>query len=60
MKTNKSYSKRIRITKNGKLMARHPGQNHYNGLESGGEKRNKAGEQIMNVTSRIRRRFLSY
>ncbi len=40
-------------------MARNPGQNHYNGLESGGEKRNKAGNQLLSVTTRIRRRFLS-
>ncbi len=30
IKTNKSYSKRLRVTKNGKLMARKPGQNHFN------------------------------
>lgn len=30
VKTNKSFTKRIRVTKNGKLMARKPGQGHYN------------------------------
>lgn len=59
MKTNKSYTKRVRVTKNGKLMARRPGQNHYNGLESGGEKRNKAGEKSLSVNTRVRRRFFS-
>ena len=29
-KTNKSLTKRIKITKNGKLVARKPGQNHFN------------------------------
>lgn len=30
MKTNKSYSKRIKVTKNGKTLTRTPGHNHYN------------------------------
>ena len=35
MKTNKSYSKRLRVTKKGKIIARAPGQNHFNAKESG-------------------------
>lgn len=34
MKTNKSYTKRIKVTKNGKILARKPGQSHYNAKES--------------------------
>ncbi|MEA1929845.1 MAG: 50S ribosomal protein L35 [Patescibacteria group bacterium] len=34
MKTNKSYSKRLRVTKTGKLMARKTGQNHFNAKAS--------------------------
>ena len=30
MKTNKSFTKRMKITKNGKLKARKPGFNHFN------------------------------
>ncbi len=30
MKTNKSYLKRIKVTKNGKLLTRKIGQNHFN------------------------------
>jgi ribosomal protein L35 len=33
MKTNKSYSKRLKLTKNGKVIARHTGQNHFNAKE---------------------------
>ena len=29
-KTNKSYSKRLRITKNGKILSRKAGKNHFN------------------------------
>ncbi|MFM2357661.1 MAG: Ribosomal protein [Candidatus Parcubacteria bacterium] len=34
MKTNKSYTKRIRVTKNGKMLARKAGHNHFNAKES--------------------------
>ncbi|MBI5140430.1 MAG: 50S ribosomal protein L35 [Candidatus Vogelbacteria bacterium] len=30
MKTNKSYSKRIKVTKSGKVLARKPGKCHFN------------------------------
>lgn len=30
MKSNKSYLKRIKVTKNGKLVTRKAGQNHFN------------------------------
>ena len=34
MKTNKSYTKRMKITKNGKLIVRTPGFNHFNAKQS--------------------------
>jgi len=34
MKTNKSYTKRLKVTKNGKLIARKPGFNHFNAKQS--------------------------
>jgi ribosomal protein L35 len=34
MKTNKSYSKRLKISKNGKLISRKPGFNHFNAKQS--------------------------
>lgn len=34
MKTNKSYSKRLKVTKNGKIIARKPGFNHFNAKQS--------------------------
>lgn len=34
MKTNKSYSKRLKLTKNGKVIARKPGFNHFNAKQS--------------------------
>lgn len=39
MKTNKSYMKRLRVTKKGKIISRVPGQNHFNAKRSGKETR---------------------
>jgi ribosomal protein L35 len=58
MKTNKSYSKRIRVTRKGKLMARAKGQNHFNAKESGAQRRAKRGPVQISLTMKVRRRFL--
>ena len=58
MKTNKSFSKRIRVTRNGKVMARRVGQGHFNAKESAGTKGAKKGNQELNLTTAVRRRFL--
>ena len=34
IKTNKSLTKRLKITKNGKILARRPGFNHFNAKQS--------------------------
>lgn len=34
MKTNKSITKRLKVTKNGKVVGRKAGQNHFNAKES--------------------------
>jgi ribosomal protein L35 len=59
MKTNKSYTKRIRVTKNKKLVARKPGQNHFNAKEGGRTKGEKGRSQNLVVSKNIRRSFLS-
>ena len=33
-KTNKSYTKRLKVTPTGKILARKPGFNHYNAKQS--------------------------
>lgn len=59
MKTNKSYSKRIRVTRNGKLIARAKGQNHFNAKQSGNKRRAKRATVSLALSKRIRNRFLS-
>ena len=58
MKTNKSYTKRIRVTRNGKLMVRAKGQNHFNAKQGGAKRRSKRRAVSLTLSARIRRRFL--
>ena len=59
MKTNKSFTKRIRVTKNGTLIARKPGQDHFNAKERGRTKSVKRRANILTVPKRIIRQYLS-
>lgn len=58
MKTNKSFTKRIRVTKQGKLVARRAGQNHFNSRQTGEQRLRRKRTQIINLTKRTIRRFL--
>lgn len=58
MKTNKSFTKRIRVTKNGKLIARKPGQNHFNAKESGSKQLKRKGPNFITMTNKAKSRFL--
>lgn len=58
MKTNKSFTKRIRVTKNGKLVARKPGQNHFNARQSGRQRLARKRSQTLTMSERLMRRFL--
>ena len=58
MKTNKSYTKRIRVTKTGKLIARKPGQNHFNAKASGSTRTAKRRTTTLSLTAKVQRRFL--
>ncbi|HUX80761.1 MAG TPA: 50S ribosomal protein L35 [Candidatus Paceibacterota bacterium] len=58
MKTNKSYTKRIRVTRTGKLMARKVGQNHFNAKQSGSKRNSKRRAVSLSLTAKVIRRFL--
>jgi ribosomal protein L35 len=58
MKTNKSFTKRIKVTKNGKLVARKPGQNHFNARQTGRARLARKRTQLLTLSKRITRRFL--
>ena len=58
MKTNKSFTKRIRVTRTGKLVARKSGQDHFNAKERGRTKGVKKRAISLALNTRVKRRFL--
>jgi ribosomal protein L35 len=58
MKTNKSYQKRIKVTKNGKLLTRSTGQNHFNAKERRAQKFAKKKNSEFHMTNKEKSRFL--
>ena len=58
MKTNKSYTKRIKVTKNGKIIGRKAGQNHFNAKESRGSQLNKKRTMTLHFSNKAKARFL--
>ncbi|MFA6273298.1 MAG: bL35 family ribosomal protein [Candidatus Paceibacterota bacterium] len=58
MKTNKSFAKRIKVTKNGKLTTRRPGQNHFNAKESRRAQMAKSRTAPLTMNNKNRSLFL--
>ena len=58
MKTNKSYTKRLKVTKNGKILARKAGQNHFNAKASGNRTLRGRRMQEFKMTGKEKARFL--
>jgi len=59
MKTNKSFTKRIRVTKKGKLIARKAGQNHFNAKENAKTRSAKKGNASVHLSNKAKSRFLA-
>jgi ribosomal protein L35 len=58
IKTNKSLTKRLKVTKNGKIMARKPGFNHFNAKQSRSKQLNGKKMQTINLSNKNIRTFL--
>jgi ribosomal protein L35 len=58
MKTNKSFTKRLRLTKKGKILSRAPGQNHFNAKRSGSETMHHKRVGQIQMNNEMRSRFL--
>ncbi|KND51346.1 MAG: hypothetical protein ABA06_03480 [Parcubacteria bacterium C7867-001] len=58
MKTNKSFTKRIRVTRKGKLVARKAGQDHFNAKERSRTKNAKKRAVSLTFSPQLRKRFL--
>jgi ribosomal protein L35 len=59
MKTNKSFTKRLRVTKNGKLLMRKAGQNHFNAKEGRRAQLAKGRTLTLVMKNKAKSRFLS-
>jgi ribosomal protein L35 len=58
MKTNKSFTHRLKLTKKGKVIARVPGQNHFNAKSSGEERLARRRTSTFAMTPKTQSRFL--
>ena len=58
LKTNKSFTKRLKLTKNGKVKRRAAGQNHFNAKESNSDKMAKKKTVDFQLTNKVKATFL--
>ncbi|OGG63008.1 hypothetical protein A3C21_03115 [Candidatus Kaiserbacteria bacterium RIFCSPHIGHO2_02_FULL_59_21] len=58
MKSNKSFLKRLRVTRKGKIIARVPGHNHFNAKESGTGRQRRRRQTSLEFSQTERSRFL--
>lgn len=58
MKTNKSFTKRLKITRTGKIVARKPGQNHFNAKEGRSTQMNGRRSQQLTLTPKVSQRYI--
>ena len=58
IKTNKSYTKRLKVTKSGKVLGRKTGQNHFNAKESRRSQLGKKGNNEFHMSNKEKARFL--
>ena len=60
VKSNKSFAKRLKVSKNGKIKVRGTGHGHFNAKESGRKKKEKKRMTDFSMTSKEKRRFLAH
>jgi len=58
MKTNKSFSKRIKKTKSGKLLSQKIGRGHFNAKERNKQKSAKKRMVVVQMTKKSMGRFI--
>lgn len=52
IKSHTSAAKRLKVTKNGKIMKRRAGQNHYNAKDSGAKSMRKRKGKVVSKANR--------
>ena len=58
IKTNKSFAKRFKITKSGKILSRKAGQNHFNAKERSRTSMGKRRMTVVHMDNKAKSRFL--
>jgi len=58
MKTNKSFTKRLKITKTGKILARKPGMDHFNAKKSREDQLHRKRWHKFELKPKAKTRFL--
>jgi len=58
-KTNKSFTKRLKVTKNGKILARKPGLNHFNAKQSRTTQLQNKKLREFKMSNKNKQKFLS-
>ncbi|MDB5238957.1 MAG: Ribosomal protein [Candidatus Parcubacteria bacterium] len=58
IKTNKSFAKRFKVTRTGKILSRKPGQNHFNAKERSRTSMNKKRMATVTMDNKAKSRFL--
>ena len=59
MKTNKSFAKRLKVTKNGKVKMRGAGHCHFNSRQTRREQLDKNRSIDFNMSNKTKSRFLA-
>ena len=60
MKTNKAFAKRLKISRNGKITSRKPGQNHFNAKEGRNTQMVGNRTQRIELTSKVKQRYIKF
>jgi len=59
MKTNKSFSKRLKVTRTGKILGRKGGLNHFNSREQRVKQLGKRKPVPFTITNKTKSRFIT-
>ena len=59
MKTNKSFAKRLKVTKTGKVLGRKPGFNHFNAKQTRKKQLNGRKPIEKKFSNKIKRTYLA-
>ncbi len=59
MKTNKSFTKRLKVTRKGKIVARKPGQNHFNAKEARSTQLSGKRTQRLSLSPKVMQRYIT-